>query len=211
MVKKMNHIRTLLLFATTAVLLMLPALRPALATEPSEPDYVTLADTKYEIDNLKDESIIRLPITMRADVSAVEVKLADVALGTRHDQALAQAFTTEVEKVTEGAAIVPSIIVKIKTAGLEQGTYHLRIEVRPTGRAQPAGAQTRESAVRPAAKAVVAPVSQSLNVELTLPAATLRPTGTLIVEQVQPFFGSLADSSSRALTLTESSGKRTRL
>jgi hypothetical protein len=180
---------------------------------PAEPAYVTLAETQYEIHNLADEVTVRLDLMLQPGVAGVEPKLADVALGKRHDQNLLHPFSVEMEK-TDDTKLIPTLLVKIKTRELEQGTYNLRIEVRPAVGAPGQPASTLPANARRLAQKsdpARAAKPQTLKVEIILPAATLQAPSPLVIEQVRPFLFNLDSPEPQNLDLAEASMKKLRL
>lgn len=193
------------------LILIALAVIPATAQQAENPLFQVNGEVSHEISNLKDEDVVRVPITLQPGVTGVTPKLFSITLGKRSDQSLVQYFTPKMEETKEGASQVPTFLITINTKSLEQGTYSLNFDFTPATaapRATPAKRPTKKSAGQPAA--ATATKHQFLKVDLVLAEGTLAAPGTLVVEQVVNFWGwwSVADPK---LALTEISGHKTRL
>ena len=195
-------------FLALAILIAF-AVTPATAQQAENPLFQVNGEVSYDISNLKDEDVVRIPITLQPGVTGVTAKLFSITLGKRSDQSLVQYFTPKMEEVREGASQVPTFLIHINTKSLEQGTYSLNFDFTPAAPATiPAKPATKKSAGQPSS--ATAAKHQFLKVDLVLAEGTLATPGTLVVEQVLNFWGwwSVEDPK---LALTEISGHKTRL
>jgi hypothetical protein len=193
------------------LILIALAVTPATAQQAENPLFQVHGEVNHEISNLKDEDVVRIPLTLQQGVTGVTPRLFSITLGKRSDQSLVQYFTPKMEETKEGASQVPIFLITINTKNLEQGTYSLNFDFTPAiaaPAATPAKRPTKKSAGEPAA--ATATKHQFLKVDLVLAEGTLTAPGTLVVEQVVNFWGwwSVADPK---LALTEISGHKTRL
>src|SRR5215212_8883777 len=101
------------------------AVTPATAQQAENPLFQVNGEVSYEISNLKDEDVVRIPITLKPGVTGVTPKLFSITLGKRSDQSLVQYFAPKMEEVREGASQVPTFLININTKSLENGTYSL--------------------------------------------------------------------------------------
>jgi hypothetical protein len=178
----------------------------------------TIADsapvTVFEISNLKDEDIIRVDLVLQPAGKVIEPILRDVALGDRHDQTFMNLFTVEMEKLPPDAKAHPAMLIRVKPRSLQQGSYKLRIELRPL---KPVVADKSQAPAKPAKAAVpksttIAPVvakePPSVTIELKLPDTKIKTADKLVINQV--WHGILTDDPP-ALNLTGTSGQNIRL
>lgn len=187
MIKKITTLICALLVLSATYNNLTAAEQPSSPVEPVRLEY----GTKYDISNVSEIYVLRVPISLALNVKTIKPYLLDVTFSNRHDAALAQAFKADMEKPADGENVVPAIIVTINTKSLEQGTYQLMIYVEPEN----SGANLKR---------------QILTLELTLPAAKLLQPGTIIVEQtITPW--SVITEGNPNLLLLEMSGKQTRL
>lgn len=170
--------------------------------------------TVFEISNLKDEDIIRVDLVLEPAGKVIEPILRDVALGDRHDQTFMNLFTVEMEKLPPDAKAHPAMLITVKPRSLQQGSYKLRIELRPL---KPVVADKSQAPAKPAKAAVakstttapvVAKEPPSVTIELKLPEAKIKTAEKLVINQV--WHGILADDPP-ALNLTGTSGQNIRL
>lgn len=187
-------------------LLLALSLASAAAAQQAENPLVKLEGaTQYEITNLQDEFIIRIPVTLQPGVKAVTPMVASVALGKRNDQALSQLFKPDMETGPS-----PVLIIKVQPRTLEQGTYAVLIDLRDPAKA--AAAQPTKPAPKnaPPAEAPAAK-HQFLKIEITLPEAKLSTFEPVVIEQVNYLFGWVRTPGPPKLSLTEISGHKTQL
>jgi hypothetical protein len=147
--------------------------------------YVTPFNLRYEISNLADETTIRVDLLFQPCLKAVVPTLADVAIDERHDQSIKDLFAVEMERPQDPKAI-PAMLIRVKPRSLQQGTYKLRIEVRPdTTEAKDQNKAPAKSATSKSVKAPAAKPAQSLSLEVKVPAVTIKTTQNLIIHQVR--------------------------
>lgn len=148
--------------------------------------YATAVNTRFEISNLKEEEVVRVNLVLQPGVKSIAAKLADVALGDRHDEALVALFKVEMEKPGDSQA-VPAMLIRVKPRSLRTGTYKLRIEIRPATPLVAENLQTVASSKtaggQPAAEPA-SPKTQFIELEIQLPAAEIKVLEKLVIHQV---------------------------
>src|SRR6267378_1135154 len=166
------------------------AVTPATAQQAENPLFQVKGEVSYEISNLKEGDVVRIPITLQPGVTGVTPKLFSITLGKRSDQALVQFFTPRMEEVPAGASQVPVFLININTKNLEQGTYSLNFDFTPAA-AAPTATPAKPGAKKPTGQPPPPPAAkhQFLKTDLVLSEGTLAAPGTLVVEQVINFWG----------------------
>jgi hypothetical protein len=111
-------------------------------------------------DGDQNKATARFPITLTgAQAEAVKLRIVDVVLGKRRESRLVGAFMPRIEAAAENHS--QALIIEIDLAKItEQGVYSLGVEA--TGLPKP----------------------QLLELQIIVPAARLRPPGTLVVQEV---------------------------
>ncbi len=200
-------------FVALAILSVI-AFTSARAQQAENPLFDVNGEVSFDISNVKEQDVVRVPITLKQGVKGVTPKLFSITLGKRSDQSLVQYFTPKMEETKDAASQVPTFVININTKSLEQGTYSLNFDFTPAAAPAPSPAQTAnkkptkkrtgQSSPAPAA------IHQFLKVDLALNEGTLASPGTLVVEQVINFWGWWTVEDPK-LALTELSGNKTRL
>jgi hypothetical protein len=184
----------------------------AQVTEKVEPPVQFEGGMQYDISNVTDKFVLRLPVTVKQGVTDVTPRLVAISVGGLRDESLMKFFKVKMERVEGNDGSVRVLIVTVFTRCWEQGGRCLEEGAKgqePKVGAVPLAQGTYEMLLD--MQTTPAPAAPGLiKLTLKLAPAQLDLPATLPIRQERPLWWGEPDTTG-SLLLTEKTGGKTRL